>query len=325
MNNFARMIVRKTELSVLIPNYNNVCMGLVTVLQRQAEALGIEYEIVVADDASPQKVTIGQNQAINALPHCRYIVKETNSGSAATRNFLGEQSQYHWLLFLDCDIVIPDDHFLERYVTDGHEGVVNGGICIVDDDSLSHNLRYLYEKNAESAHTSEKRQANRYHEFRSTNFLIERQVFEACPFDERFTRSGYEDVLFGKMLKQLQIPVTHIDNPVMMTEFETNPDYVRKIERSMRTLYTFREELRGYSRILTFDSGIHISSVRGLIRLWHRMFGGWERKNLCGSRPILKLFNLYRMGYYLTIGHTNLTDNCRQRKMAQNNPQDNNL
>ncbi len=291
----------KKELSILIPNYNNVCVGLVTVLQRQAEVLGIDYEILVADDASPQKKAIQQNQVINDLRHCRYIVKSANTGSAATRNYLGTQSQYHWLLFLDCDITIPDDHFLERYMADVHEGVVNGGICIIDDTNLSHNLRYLYEKDAEPAHTADKRQANKYHEFRSTNFLIERQVFEVCPFDERFTRSGYEDVLFGKMLKQKQIPVTHIDNPVMMTDFETNPDYIAKIERSMRTLHAFRQELRGYSRILTFDDGIHISAVRGLIRLWHRIFGALERRNLCSSRPILKLFSLYRLGYYLTL------------------------
>jgi len=294
------MKAKKTELSVLIPNYNNVCVGLVAVLQQQAEALGIAYEILVADDASPQKDTIRMNRAINELPHCLYIVKETNTGSAATRNYLGARSRYHWLLFLDCDITIPDEHFLERYVADEHEGVVNGGISIIDDDSLRHNLRYLYEKDAEPAHSAERRQADRYHEFRSTNFMIEREVFEACPFDERFTRSGYEDVLFGKMLKQQKVSVTHIDNPVMMTEFEPNPAYVTKIERSMRTLYTFRDELRGYSRILTFDKGIHIGAVRGLIRLWHRIFGAMERRNLCGERPCLKLFNIYRMGYYLT-------------------------
>ena len=295
------MKAKKTELSILIPNYNNVCVGLVSVLQQQAAALDIDYEILVADDASPDKDAIERNLAINTLPHCRYIVKEQNTGAADTRNFLGRNSRYRWLLFMDCDIVIPDGHFLERYVTDGHEGVVHGGICIVDDNSLRHNLRYLYEKSAEPTHTAERRQSNRYHEFRSTNFLIDREVFKASPFDERFTRSGYEDVLFGKMLKQRKVPITHIDNPVMMTEFEGNADYVAKIERSLQTLYTFRDELRGYSRILTIDQGIHIGLVRGVIRLWHRVFGGLERRNLCGERPILELFNIYRLGYYLGI------------------------
>ena len=185
-------------------------------------------------------------------------------------------------------------------MTDPNEGVVNGGICIIEDPRLRHCLRYIYEKAAEPMHTAEKRQANRYQEFRSTNFLADRSVFESCPFDERFTRSGYEDVLFGKTLKQQRISVSHIDNPVMMTEFESNPNYVNKIERSLRTLHEFHQELRGYSRILTFADGIHISAVRTVIRLWHRIFGRLERRNLCSSRPWLKLFNIYRMGYYLT-------------------------
>ena len=61
---------KKKELSILIPNYNNVCVELVTVLQQQAEALGISYEILVADDASPDKEKIRENEAINALLHC---------------------------------------------------------------------------------------------------------------------------------------------------------------------------------------------------------------------------------------------------------------
>ena len=85
---------KKTELSILIPNYNNVCVDLVTCLQQQAEALGINYEIIVADDHSPQQESIRENEAINRLPYCRYIVKEQNTGSAATRNYLGAISHY---------------------------------------------------------------------------------------------------------------------------------------------------------------------------------------------------------------------------------------
>lgn len=291
----------KKELSILIPNYNNVCVNLVETLQRQAEALGIDYEIIVADDASPDLTAIDKNRAINALPHCHYTVREKNAGSAATRNYLGGSSRYHWLLFLDCDITIPDGRFLERYVADGHEGAVNGGIAIADDDRLRHNLRYLYEKASEPTHTAEQRQKNPYREFRSTNFMIEREVFEACPFDERFKRSGYEDVLFGKMLRQQQVSIAHIDNPVMMTEFEDNAAYVAKIERSLQTLYTFRRELQGYSRILTFDRGIHLGIVRTILRTAFRVAAPWMRRNLCGKRPWLKLFNPYRMGYFANL------------------------
>ena len=103
------------------------------------------------------------------------------------------------------------------------------------------------------------------------------------------------------MLKQQHINVVHIDNPVLMTKFENNPDYVSKIERSLQTLYTFRNELKGYSRLLTFVSGIHIPLILSLIRFWHRLFKKAERRNLCGSRPFLWVFKLYRLGYYLSL------------------------
>ena len=289
------------SLSVLIPAYNCNCLPLVEQLLPLLQSDVNAYEVIVSDDATTDPEIIKANEAINQLPGCRYILKTENAGSAANRNYLGAISQYPLLLFLDCDISIPDRSFLKQYLSTPMDGVVNGGISIIDDVQLHQNLRYRYEKAEIPSHTAVMRQANRYQHFRSTNFMITRSAFEKCLFDERFTRSGYEDVLYGKMLKQQHINVVHIDNPVLMTKFENNPDYVTKIERSLRTLYTFRNELRGYSRLLTFVSGIHLSIVRKLIRLWHKVFKKAEKRNLCGSRPSLWVFKLYRLGYYLSL------------------------
>ena len=289
------------SLSVLIPAYNCNCLPLVEQLLPLLQSDVDAYEVIVSDDATKEPEIIKANETINQLPSCRYILKTENAGSAANRNYLGAISQYPLLLFLDCDISIPDRSFLKQYLSTPMDDVVNGGISIIDDVQLHQNLRYRYEKAEIPSHTAVMRQANRYQHFRSTNFMITRSAFEKCPFDERFTRSGYEDVLYGKMLKQQHINVVHIDNPVLMTKFENNPDYVTKIERSLETLYTFRNELRGYSRLLTFVSGIHLSIVRNLIRLWHHLFKKAERRNLCGSRPSLWVFNLYRLGYYLSL------------------------
>jgi glycosyltransferase involved in cell wall biosynthesis len=280
-------------------------VGLVSVLQQQAAALDITYEILVADDASPDQDAIRINRAINELPHCRYIVKEQNSGSAATRNYLGARSRYHWLLFMDCDIDIPDDRFLERYVKDEHEGVINGGICIADDDRLRHNLRYLYEKAAEGGHTAEKRQQKPYKDFHTSNFMIRRDLMLAHPFDERFRRYGYEDVLFGKTLRQHGIRIEHIDNPVGFDSFEENLAFVEKTEEGLHTLYEFSNELRGYNYLLTFVNGIHLGFVKAAIRLWHRLFGPIERHRLAGRHPNLTIFKIYKLGYYLSLTKKN--------------------
>ena len=290
-------------ISILIPIYNSVCVKQVKELSAQAQQLNVDYEIIVADDDSPLKDVVRDNEAINDMPNCQYIVKPTNTGSAATRNFLAEKSRYPWLLFIDCDVEISNPSFLRTYLLyiDNDYDVINGGIAVADIPQMGSNLRYIYEKAAEADHTAAKRQKQRYQEFRSTNFMIRRDVFLQNPFDERFTKSGYEDVLFGKHLKHSNAAILHIDNPVTMTEFETNPDYVLKTERNLRTLYQFRSDLRGYSRLLTLVSGIHISAILWLMRLWHRMFGAIERRNLCGSRPYLLVFKIYRLGYYLKL------------------------
>ena len=290
-------------ISILIPIYNSVCVKQVKELSAQAQQLNVDYEIIVADDDSPLKDVVRDNEAINDMPNCQYIVKPTNTGSAATRNFLAERSHNPWLLFIDCDVEISNPSFLRTYLLyiENDYDVINGGIAVADIPQMGSNLRYIYEKAAEADHTAAKRQKQRYQEFRSTNFIIRRDVFLQNPFDERFTKSGYEDVLFGKHLKHSNAAILHIDNPVTMTEFETNPDYVLKTERNLRTLYQFRSDLRGYSRLLTLVSGIHISAILWLMRLWHHMFGATERRNLCGSRPYLLVFKLYRVGYYLSL------------------------
>lgn len=294
----------KTELSILIPIYNTVCVAFVKRLQWLAESAGIDYEIIVADDASPLQICKEQNRQIANLSHCRYIENENNIGAAANRNFLAQQSQYCWLLFLDCDMKLPNESFLSRYLATTSSQVINGGLRIGGDKKmLQSNLRYKYEKHEEPNHTAQQRQKHPYQSFRSTNFMISRDVMLQNPFDERFERSGYEDVLFGKQLRQNKVTIKHIDNPLLMTDYETNPDYVAKIERSLRTLYTFRYELHGYSRLLTLVEGIHVRAIRSLIIMFHRTFGPMERWNLCGSHPSLTIFKLYRLGYYLSIKH----------------------
>lgn len=293
--------MRKSGLSVLIPTYNHGCLPLVRQLIAQLQAANVDHEVIVADDGSTDADTIAENETISKLPNCCFIQKESNSGSAATRNFLATQSLYDSLLFIDCDVTIPNNDFIQRYLATADLRVVNGGICITTDTYWEGNLRYRYEKQAEDTHSAIHRQKSPYKEFRSTNFMIKYETFMSCPFDERFKRSGYEDVLFGKQLKQRGIPVTHIDNPVMMDTFEDNPAFLLKTEQNLRTLKAFSDDLRGYSKLLTLAAGIHLPAVRWLIRLLHRLFNKVERRILCSAHPCLTVFNLYRLGYFLSL------------------------
>jgi glycosyltransferase involved in cell wall biosynthesis len=285
------------DLSVLIPTYNTACVSLVKALQRQAAALGIGYEIIVADDGSTDVEAIEENRSINQIEHCRVIIRSENCGRAAIRNFLASQARYSWLLFIDSDMVVCSDGFLQQYVQSEGYDVVDGGVRI--GKVQTGNLRSIYEKASEKHFTAEKRSQSTYRDFHTANFMIRRDLMLLHPFDERFRHYGYEDVLFGKTLELQGIPILHLDNPLSFEVFESNPDFVSKTEEGLRTLYLFRDELQGYSRLLTLAQ--RLTPVIPLIRLWHRIFGGIERRQLTGSHPSLTIFNLYRIGYFISI------------------------
>lgn len=293
----------KYELSILIPTYNGTCLELVRSLSRQAEAVGeLAYEIIVADDGSTDQACIEANRPIETLPHCLYIVRGVNGGRAVIRNFLARKARYDLLLFIDGDMSIVRHDFLTHYLQHAETEVVYGGYCLGEVPE-GRNLRYIYEKDAEAAHTAQQRRRQPYRDFHTCNFMVSREVMLKQPFDERFRHYGYEDVLWGKQLRQAGIAITHIDCPVGFYDFEDNPHFVAKTEEGLRTLYEFRSELRGYNGLLTVVNGIHLGIVRWAICLWHRLFGAVERRMLCGSRPCLTVFKLYKLGYFLTLNN----------------------
>lgn len=295
-------IVPDITLSVLIPAYNYVCVNLVHGLHQQAKTLGISHEIIVADDGSCYSELIEANNAINDIPCCQYIIRQENVGRACIRNFLTKKSKGTWLLFLDCDMEIPNNQFLKRYMENTTCSVIDGGIHVGGDpDALINNIRFLYENKTAPNHTAEARKRNPYKSFRTTNFMIHRAVALANPFDERFRYYGYEDVLFGKHLKNKGVDILHIDNPMVLTDYESNEVFIKKTEEAMRTLRRFRKELRGYSQIITAADTLNHSHMAFMLRIWHKLAWRWERRVLTGNTPWLCLFNIYRLGYYLSL------------------------
>ena len=290
------------ELSILIPTYNCVCVELVRSLHQQAMEAGIDFEIIVADDGSTDVSAIQANREIATLPHCQFIERTENSGRAAIRNFLAQKASHAYLLYIDSDMTVISDDFISRYLACLPAQVVDGGVAIMaDSEEQKQLLRYRYEKAEEPHHTATERQKTPYQHLHTANLLIARELMLQHPFDERLRHYGYEDVLLGKTFQRNRIRIQHVDNPLGFCIFESNALFVAKTEEGLRTLCQFRSDLRGYSRMLTFVQGIHIPAILWLIRLWHRLFGATEKRNLCGSRPLLSLYQLYRLGYFLTL------------------------
>lgn len=303
------------DLSILLPSYNNVCVSLVQVLQCQADALRgkldkpFRYEIIVADDGSTDAACIDANRVIGDMLHCRYLRMEQNVGRAQIRNVLISESRGDYVLLIDSDLFLCDDNYLYKYATSTADVVYGGtriggeGLAMVDNEAntenLKGNLRYIYEKKAEPSHRAAFRQLRPNQEISVCNLYARRDIMEAHPFDSRFKAYGYEDVLFGKRLAESGIEVTHIDNPVLINEFEPNSVFVKKTEEAILTLCRFEQDLEGYSNLKTKVTTLGRYIPLSLFRLWHRIMKNKEKRNLTGSKPSLLLFKLYKLGFFL--------------------------
>lgn len=303
------------DMSILLPSYNNVCVSLVQVLQRQADALRgkldkpFRYEIIVADDGSTDAACIDANRVIGDMLHCRYLRMEQNVGRAQIRNVLISESRGDYVLLIDSDLFLCDDNYLYKYATSTADVVYGGtriggeGLAMVDNEAntenLKGNLRYIYEKKAEPSHRAAFRQLRPNQEISVCNLYARRDIMEAHPFDSRFKAYGYEDVLFGKRLAESGIEVTHIDNPVLINEFEPNSVFVKKTEEAILTLCRFEQDLEGYSNLKTKVTTLGRYIPLSLFRLWHRIMKNKEKRNLTGSKPSLLLFKLYKLGFFL--------------------------
>lgn len=292
---FADMI---TELSILLPTYNNTCFDMVETLQRQAASIeGLDFEILVADDGSTNMDAIESNRRINQLGHCKLMECNVNRGRSRIRNFLAEMAQYEWLLFLDSDVGICEG-FVQKYVNvDARASVYCGGITIPHvAPQWADNLRYRYKQAFLRKNTIETANHDPYKSFRSANFMARQSVMSAHKFNMNIKTYGYEDVLLGKDLQQDGIPTVHINNPVVIDHFEDNASFLKKTAISCQTLFMFRNELKGYSSLLHLVELLHEVHATPLAAWFFRRSRERIERRLSGKKPSVKLFQLFRIG-----------------------------
>lgn len=286
-------------LSILIPTYNYDCTPLVRNLQAQAQHLGIDYEIIVADDASPIAIYKEKSRAINTLPHCRLIELTENMGRARIRNRLADEAQGEWLLFMDADAEVISEHFIATYLTHTSADVVCGGLRHADAlPSPEVSLRYMYEKRADKHRAACYRERKPYEHFTPFNFMIRRATFQTIRFDESITEYGHEDTLFGIALSERSVSILHIDNPLLHIGLESNDRFIEKTRAALRNLFAMESSMQGHSSLLTAYNLLHRVGVDRCIARWFARREQSLTTRLTEPTPSLRLFFIYKLGYY---------------------------
>ena len=88
----------------------------------------------------------------------------------------------------------------------------------------------------------------------------------------------------------------------MLDEYETNYRFILKTEEACRTLYQFRKELKGYSKLITYSELItRMIFVKPQL---NRLFP-WVwlhiKSRLTGNKPSVLWFNIYKLLYYIHL------------------------
>ena len=293
-------------LSILIPVYNYDVTHLVTELHRQAEELGVLYEICLLDDASGEKFKV-RNRSLIAKTNVRYEELPQNIGRSAIRNRLVEMAQYDYLLFMDCDSGVVMPHYLQTYIAALHpQRLLYGGRAYLPKppSDPQYLLHWHYGRQREQQDFLE-RQKNPYHSFMTNNFLIPKSIFASITFDESLRTYGHEDTLFGMELAKKNIEIQHLNNPLLHLGLESTAVFLSKTKMAVHNLAQLQQQGK---RVET-----RLSKTYAQIARWKLLLVvGWGLKLL---RPFilkhlqqpklvdLRLLDLYKLDLFIQAMH----------------------
>jgi hypothetical protein len=215
---------------------------------------------------------------------------------------LAGMAKYPHLLMMDCDALVPDDQYIQRYldVLDKADVIVGGIAYSPDKPEPDKMLRWKYGWCRECI-PARIRQKHPYQSFFSFQFVIRKDIMLAHPFEETINDYGHEDTLLGFELEEHGVSILHIDNPLIHIGLDSNPVYLQKSLQATRKFLThpvFQNEkvVRQIKLFRTFKHfrQIHMTS---LILWFFAHYRNRIQRNLYSNHPSLFLFDLYRLGY----------------------------
>lgn len=202
------------RISITVPFYNCAVAPLAQALSRQAGALPGEFELIFADDGSPQAHWREALQAVlrDSRVPAQILSAPQNLGRSAIRNRLIEAARAEHLLFIDADMLPDRDDFLLRYLklADGAELIYGGrSYQRVPPPAPPFRLYHAFSLRTECTPAWQRQRAPaRY--VMTNNLLVRRELLLTQPFAEEYQGWGYEDTDWAMGLPERDI--LHIDN-----------------------------------------------------------------------------------------------------------------
>jgi glycosyltransferase involved in cell wall biosynthesis len=293
-------------ISVLIPVYRENIFPLVSSMIQAFDRLENQGEIIISD-VSPERMNL--DDIIDHHPFIRYYHHKNLKNRAQNRNYLAQEAKYEYLIFLDCDAVLPDNQFLERYIKalEKHDVICGGTIYQSEKPRNKEQvLRWKYGL-AREVRTSGQRKLQPYASFSSFNFCIKRHVFNQVKFDENINQYGHEDTFFGHTLQQKGFSIGHIDNPLIHNGLEDSSVFLEKTLTSVESLLSIshgsdlNSEFMNSVRLWKSYKVLKKLGLTILIKVLNRSLLKLCESNLQSEHPIIRILDLYKLTYLVKI------------------------
>ena len=289
-------------ISILIPCFDYNAYPLVSVLEKQALMLKIDFEIICIDDGSFSSKN-DLNQKINILTNSKFIESKKNIGRINNRLLLAEKSQYKWLIFLDVDTLPNEDNFLKNYIEQLNRATLIIGGCIYKKpENENFSLRYKFGKFREEI-KSDIRNKNPYKYISSCNFMCKRNVLIDV-LSSINTISYGNDYVFGSLIKKMGIYIKHIDNPVLIDKIDENQIFIKKTHDGLDNLISsYNDKIIEKHSISILKAYIILDNLlmKNIFIKITDLFKNLLNRNLYSKDPNLFLFDLYRLNYLCKI------------------------
>ncbi|KOP39071.1 glycosyl transferase family 2 [Flavobacterium sp. WLB] len=288
-------------LSILIPVYNYNVFSLVLKLKRQADNLGIIYEILAQDDLS-QKFN-NENAQINTLENCIFSINPENLGRGRNINLLCSKSKYNYILIMEADALPENESYLKNYIEllSKKPKVIFGGVKYPDAiPSKEKILRWKYGIQRETKSLNQRLQ-NHYNFVFTWNLLLKKEILLQFPFPEFIRDYGYEDLIFIENLRLNSVPVIHIENFLIHYNNEDSINFIEKTERAVRNLYNLIQlhkiDPKGIklTKAYVLLKKLHLI---GFIKAIYKITKNKVLANLTSENPNLYLLDFYKLCYY---------------------------
>jgi len=266
----------------------------------QCNKAGFVYEILVLDDAST--LFKAENRNIENCHNCRFVESEKNEGVPQTRNKLVQMAQYPHFLMIDSDAeIVNNDDFINRYIAAMNQAqVVVGSMCYAQQKpSPDRCLRWYYGKKRENRPASV-RNRNPYQSLITFNLLMEKDIVLKFPFEDQ-EGYGHDDTIMGCLLKQNNIRVLHIDNPLIHNGLDFSKNFLTKSLCAVSKYFTYptfqSEEMLEQIKIFRVFRKVQSLGLCRLLAFKFRVAKKLMEFNLFSRHPSLFIFDLYRLSY----------------------------